>query len=99
MVEQLPRNARLTVGTTAVNVSLRNFSRKGISLRNSSTGSQVISLSFSENETAVANSGIVLSAGSVINDFDGEGYKCWKGTITAISSAAGAVLSIYEMVQ
>jgi len=92
------RNTQLTIGTSLVLVANRVTApkRKGISFRNSSTGSQVISLSFSENEAAVANSGIVLSPGSVVNDFTSEGYTCWQGTISGIAGAAGAVLSIYE---
>ena len=94
------RNDSLTVGTSVVQVS-QNMTggtnhRVGINLRNSSTGGQTISLAFSDNQQAVANSGIVLAAGQNIADFDSEGYIAWQGNITAIASAAGATLSIYE---
>lgn len=72
--------------------------RKGITLRNSSLGGQVISISPSDHEPAVAYSGIVLSSGQNLSDFTSEGYEAWQGNITAIASAAGGVLSVHERV-
>lgn len=96
------RNTSLTVGTSLVQVSANKIGgpgRVGINLRNSSTGGQIISLAFSDAESAAANKGIVLAAGQNIADFTSEGYSAWQGNISAISSAAGAVLSIFERVR
>jgi len=93
-------NSNITVGTTAVNISPRKTvsARRSISIRNSSTGGQVLSVCFSDTENAVANNGFVLSAGQAVIDSSSEGYECWQGNVSVISSAAGAVCSIFERV-
>jgi hypothetical protein len=94
------RNEALTVDGTAVNVStpLKTAQRQVLSLRNSSAAGQVISVSYSDTQIAVVNNGIVLAAGQSIIDATSEGYECWQGSVSAISSAAGGVLSIMERV-
>jgi len=92
-------NSTQTIGTTAAILSpQKNGKRVGISIRNSSVGGQVVSLALADNEGAVAGSGIVLAAGQNFYDFTSEGYIAWQGNITVVSSAAGAVLSIFERV-
>lgn len=88
------RNAQVTVGTSTQNV-LKPKPRKVLSLRNSSTGGQVITLQIGE-IAAVLNEGVVLSPGQAWTENTSEGYECWDGSVQAISTAAGGVLSIFE---
>jgi len=92
----LTRNEKITVGTTAVKIADRNLNRLLIYIKNTSSGGQTITVSFSETKPAVAEEGVVLAEGESITDSNGSGYECYKGAIWAISSAAGGQLSIYE---
>lgn len=94
------RNEQMTItnSVSVVSTPVQDGRRRLICLRNSSTGGQIISFAFSDTSVAVANSGIVLSQGQSSVDATSEGYICWQGNITAIASAAGAILSIYERV-
>jgi len=65
-------------------------------ITNTSVGGQIITLSLSNTDAAVAGSGIVLTAGQHISDSNGENYLCWTGRISGISSAAGGTISIFE---
>ena len=84
---------QLTVTTTVLVVS-ENQKRNGIYLKN--VGTTTISLSFSDNIAATALYGVVLEPGDTVQDFTQLPYRCWDGKITAISSAAGGKLSVYE---
>jgi len=88
------RNTKVTVGTSSQNVLVPN-KRKVLSLRNSSTAGQVITVHLGE-IAAVANEGIVLSPGQAWVENTSEGYKCWDGSVQAISDVAGAILSFFE---
>ena len=88
------RNDQVSVGASSTIIEQENNQRKAIVLRNSSTGGQIISISFGE-LSAVASNGIVLSPGQAFSDADSENYTCWKGRIQAISSAVGGVLSVF----
>lgn len=93
------RNETLTVGTSSVQVSAnKNRPLMEFVYRNCSTGGQIISLTFSNVNTAVANQGIVLAAGQSVSDTSLFNHIVWSGTVNAISSAAGGTLSIYERV-
>jgi len=92
------RNEKLSVGTTSIVVSeARNLQnkRKNIVIRNTSSGSQVITINLgygvAENEA-----GIVLKVNESFSDSSETGYEAYQGVITSISSGAGAQLSIYE---
>lgn len=85
----------VTIGATAVLVSSKR-ARKSIYIRNISAGGQRISLQFSNVDIAVDNTGIILNTNEFIIDSNSEGYKCWSGDITAISSAAGGVITLVE---
>lgn len=94
-VSQDARNDLVAVSTTSVNIApFRATPRTAIYIRNSSTGAQVITLSFGF--TAVANTGIVLRPGESFTDANSESYICWQGTINGISSAADGQVSVYE---
>jgi hypothetical protein len=88
------RNEAITVGATSQQVA-NSSNRQAIYFRNDSAAAQVITLNFG-GQPAIANAGIVLSVGQFISDSDSEGYACYKGIVTAIASAAGAVLSVFE---
>lgn len=91
------RNEQVTVGTTSIVVVPPNPYRKVLYLKNTSdpATAQVITLVFGE-KVAVAGSGIVLGVTQNTTDSNSEGYTCWKGSVQAIASAAGAKLSIFE---
>lgn len=92
------RNEVVTVGTTAISISPAQ-QRKNIYLRNVSTGAQVITITFSNNQIAVANAGFVLNPGEYITDSDsGSTYEAWDGAISAISSVAGGSLAVVERI-
>jgi hypothetical protein len=91
------RNEKLTVGTTAIEIALdRNEEtpRKLMYLKNTSTGIQKITVSMGK--VAIANEGIVLDVGEIVIDSESEAYVPYQGKISAISSAAGGQLSIFE---
>jgi len=89
------RNEVVTVGGTSATVCNADEKRRVAYFRNDSAAAQVITLNFGA-QPAVLNAGIVLSVGQFISDSDSEGYLCYKGSIQAIATAAGALLSIFE---
>jgi hypothetical protein len=92
----LARNVLVSVGTASVQVSPPPVAeRKVYSIINSSSGGQVITVNLGF-QAAVANQGVVLQPGQAWVDSSGEGYKCFQGPITAISSAASGQVSIME---
>jgi len=94
MTDEITRNEQITVGTTNVRVADER-KRKVIYFKNTSTGTQVITVVFGR-YTAEANKGVVLNVGESVIDSDSENYECFEGVITAISTAAGGKLSVYE---
>ena len=90
-------NKAVAVSTASVEVSQPKI-RAAISIRNVSTAGQVISLALSNNDVAVVNSGVQLGVGESFIDSSGEGYRCWSGSIRAISSAIGGSIAIMERV-
>jgi len=90
------RNNSLAVGTAAVIVAPAPIiKRTSIYIRNTSTGTQRITVVMG-NQAAVVNNGIVLAPDDTIVDSNSEGYECWQGSINAIADAANGQLSIYE---
>lgn len=82
------------VGTSSVQISQAK-PRKVLYIRNSSSGSQNITIVLGNIE-AVDKKGIVLSPGQAYTDSSQAGYKCWGGQIQAISSSASGKVSIFE---
>lgn len=70
--------------------------RKLFSIRNSSTGAQVITIYPANNRSVTALSGIVLSVGQTYVESNSEGFECWQGQVQAIASAIGGQVSIFE---
>lgn len=90
------RNDSVTVDAASQVISVPQ-SRKNIYLRNTSVGGQVITVTFSNKQAAVANYGYVLNPGEYISDTDsGTTYECWDGYVLAIASANGGQLTIVE---
>jgi hypothetical protein len=84
-----------TIGMTAVKIADNDPSRKVIFIRNNSTAGQIVSIAFSNTQPPVNGRGIVIGPAQAITDSDNEGYECWEGQIWAISSAAGAAVSVF----
>ena len=95
LTQNYARNEVITVGATEVNISPKR-NRKSIYIRNTSTAAQVVTIVFDNINAATAGKGIILAPGEYIVESTTEGYKCWNGDIKAISSAAGATMSIME---
>lgn len=90
------RNDVVTIAASSTMVSQRK-DRKMYYIQNVSTAGQVITVTLSGGQAAVANYGIVLNPGDCISDSDsGFLYMCFDGDILAISSAANGSLSIVE---
>lgn len=90
-------NTTVTVGTANTIVSY-DKERIAFSLRNTSTGGQVITVKIGTEGDTVANTGIVLNPNEIVTDSNSEGYPCWAGLIQAVSSAAGGTLAIFERI-
>lgn len=90
------RNTTVTVGTTVTTLAdARN--RVSFYVKNISTTAQVITVWFDDKAVAVASGGgYVLNVNENAQDCDGAGYSCWRGAITAVSSAAGGTVTIAE---
>lgn len=88
------RNELLPVGTTSIQ-AFQPIERTVYTVMNSSTGGQLITLNLGF-APAISGAGIQLSPGQAWIDSNGEGYTCFQGVITAISSAPGGQLSIME---
>lgn len=95
---EINRNGSQTIGTDAAVVSKKqgenNTIRSNISIINTSTGGQVISISIGAE--AVAGSGIPLSPGGVYQDNRDGNYLPTQEVITAISNLAGGTIAIQE---
>lgn len=95
LAQQISNISTVSVGVSSVQVTAA-ANRQMIYIRNTSTAAQVITLVLSDTDEAVANNGIVLAAGEYFADSNSEGYKCWQGKISAISSAIGGSLTITQ---
>jgi len=92
------RNAQLTIGTTSSIVApeVMGNQRRVLVLNNTSTGGQVITVSWEQE--AVAGKGIVLYPGGSWSEAVDSGYIPSPKQVYAVSSAAGGLLSIHERV-
>lgn len=95
-------NDQLTINSTAVTVvsperSLGSGKRDNITIVNSSTGGQVITIAI--DAQAQAGHGFPLSPGGSIDRETIGGHDITQKMITAISSADGGLLSIHEEVR
>jgi len=96
-MSDISRNEAVAVGATAVEVApARN--RTVLYYKNISTAGQVITVWMSSTGAAAVNTGQVLNPQDWISDSSSQGYSCWSGAVTAISSAAGGVLTVFERV-
>lgn len=71
--------------------------RLGFTIAN--TGSSAAYVNPSDDQIAVAGSGILLNPGGVLSDADfGPTFQCWQGAVTAISTV-GTTLAVWERVK
>lgn len=93
-------NTSVTIGATASIISVErdnnNGKRASISVINTSTGGETISLAV--DSPAVVGAGIVLSPGGVWSDSRDGNYWPTQKNITAIGSGAGAKIALQERV-
>ena len=91
-----PRDSQIVVGTASTIVSNETTKqrRTAFIITNISTAGQIITLSFGKE--AVANTGIILSAGASWYEAIDAEFRPSNLMITAISSAAAGLLSIHE---
>jgi len=91
-------NEQQTIGATArivlPNRTTQNAKRTSVILSNQSTGGQVITISI--DEEAASGTGIVLNPGGSWEQTANGGYLPPQQKITAISTLAGGLLSVYE---
>jgi hypothetical protein len=99
-LQQPSRNDNITIATSSTKISdSRNQDnpRTVITCRNiSSNANDIITVNLGNNP-AVANNGIVLRQYESFTDADDGQYKCWQGSITAISvTGTASNLSVFE---
>lgn len=85
-------NTTVAVGGTSINI-LDSFDRQEYSVVNSSAGGQTIWL-FLGFGTAAIGIGIPLAPGQAWVSSDGASFRCFRGRIQAISTAAGGAVAI-----
>ena len=90
------RNAQAVIGTTPIKIMERLpvGTRILFSLGNESATGQVITLSFGG--SSVANSGLPMRVGGKWVEAKSEGFEPTSQEVWAVSSGAGAVLTIME---
>lgn len=95
------RNVSISVGTDNVVISedksQNNVKRIFYSIINTSTGGQIISISFTDE--AGAGKGIPLSPGGQISESEDNGFQVTKSRISAVSSIAGGTIAVAERVR
>lgn len=96
--EQGSNNFQITVNGSSVQILkpiTGELRRTQIIITNISTLGQKITIAKQEN-TAVANEGIVLNQGEHYVEATDGGYLCYQGSVQAIASAAAGALAITE---
>jgi hypothetical protein len=98
MTERI-RNASITVGTTVVRIAeeLQPGQRQALSLVNTSTAGQVISLSWGQEAGALI--GVVLYPGGSWSESVDSAFMPSERLVTAVSSAAGGTLAVQERIK
>lgn len=96
--QELSINKAVTISTTNVVLSEErgNDERTFLSIVNTSTGGQVISVAFGQE--AVALSGVVLYPGGVYSESREAGFRMTQHNVTAISSGAGGTVAVSERI-
>lgn len=97
-IQDEARNDKVTVGTTSQVIAFARTEanpRKTILIRNISTSDQIITINMGLSQ-AQNDTGIVLKPNESFSDSTETGYKCFQGTISAISDTADGVLAILE---
>jgi len=95
---QPARNVTQTISTSSVGIAeaRNNLNKRSVLLvRNISGNGNRASISFGLG-SAVANTGVILEDGESFSDTSETTYECYQGMITAIGSAVGTILSIFE---
>lgn len=92
------RNAKATIGTSSVRIAEECFQeRTFISVINTSTGGQIISIGVGEEASPLA--GIVLYPGGSWNENKSDSSdRITNEALNAISSAAGGTIAIRETI-
>ena len=100
MSEELVRNTTVSVGTTSVEVSpqLMQGQRKVLVLTNTSTSGQILSIYFSNADSAVSLRSIVLYPTGSWYEASDSGFQCTNLRCTAISDGASGTLAVHERV-
>ena len=93
------RNSAKTIGTTPLIISptLEMGKRNVLVITNTSTGGQVISISFGEQATALQ--GIVLYPGGSWFEVIGAGFNPTSEIVWGVSSAASGIIAIQERIE
>jgi len=91
------RNDIITVASTASVILAPNRPGRTAIYISNATG-QILTITKGD-QAAVANQGIVLQPTTVWFETDGEGFRCWRGTITAITSAGTGSVGIAETME
>jgi hypothetical protein len=95
--QELSASRAFTIGTTNVVVSEECAQeRTFMSIINTSTGGQTISIAFGQE--AVALSGIVLYPGGIYTESREAGFRMNQHNVCAISSVAGGTIAVIERV-
>lgn len=99
MGEDRVRNASITVGTSAVLISekLQLGQRKALTLTNTSTAGQIITITFAQYPTATGAGIVLYPAGSWSESLD-SAFIPNNGEIWAISSGANGTLAVHERI-
>lgn len=97
--QERTRNVKVTLPTTSTKIAEACFQeRTQISIINTSTGGETVSIGIGEE--AVANAGIVIYAGGSYSESKGDkSDKITQDVITALGSAATATIAIVEKVR
>ena len=93
MYEENVRNQIIAIGTDPVLVSTAHR-RNEIVITNSSSATQVITISFGDVATALE--GVVLQPWSVYYASNTQGFNVFQGDIFVIGSAVSGQISIFE---
>lgn len=91
--------ASTTTLAAATNTSVlppRRGKRIAFSIAN--VGANAAFINLSDQQAAVANTGIYLASGGILTDSNAGGYLCWQGAVSGLSSA-GSTLSVWERVE
>jgi len=90
MVMQYANEGSATISTSSILVLRADPKRTSFIITNTS-GAGVAATIHKGVDAAVANQGVVLQQNGIYGESDNDGFRCWKGEIQVIGSAAGSV--------